>query len=312
MKLIRVSSFLTLAVFMFTWLSCINSNAGEENANQQSSSKKILTHLLENTDNYVLVASHRGDWRNAPENSVQAIKNCIEMGVDIVEIDVQMTKDSVLVLMHDATIDRTTSGIGKVSEWTLDSIKTLGLRNGTGRVTRNQIPTFEEAMLAAKGKILVNVDKGSDYMDKVYDVLVKTGTVNQAILKGPDNIDKLREKYGSLLDEIIYMPVINEKIPHLQGHVDDFLTEYHPAAFEVIYDRDDSPMFDVINTIKQNDSRVWVNTLWESLCGPHDDDRALKDPDGSWGWVIKYGANIIQTDRPALLLEYLRKKGLHE
>ena len=82
--------------------------------------KEITDNLKNSTNNYVLVAAHRGDWRNAPENSIQAIKNCIEMGVDMVEIDVRMTKDSALVLMHDNTIDRTTTGEGKVSEWTLD------------------------------------------------------------------------------------------------------------------------------------------------------------------------------------------------
>ncbi|MGM0377204.1 MAG: glycerophosphodiester phosphodiesterase family protein [Bacteroidota bacterium] len=261
---------------------------------------------------YVLVVAHRGDWRNAPENSLLAIDNCIKMGVDIVEIDVRMTKDSVLVLMHDKTIDRTTSGKGKVSDWTLDSLKSLGLRNEANCITQRKIPTLEEAMLAARGKILVNVDKAHDYLDEVYQVLKKTETVNQAILKGPNNIDEVRRKYGTLLNEIIYMPVIFEKTPNLKDFVDDFMTEYHPVAFEVIYSSTDSPNFEIINYIKQQNSRIWVNTLWESLCAGRDDDRALEDPDGSWGWVIEHGANIIQTDRPALLLEYLKEKGLHE
>lgn len=295
-------------------LSCnTNAQTGEEDSKIVESHIDILISNLKNSINgQVMVASHRGDWRNAPENSVQAIKNCIELGVDIVEIDVRMTKDSVLVLMHDAAVDRTTRGKGKVSDFSYEEIKQLYLKNGLGRETEHKIPTFEEVMLAAKGKILVNVDKAWDYMDKVYEILEKTGTVNHAILKGTDDIDKVREKYGTLLDEIIYMPIISEDTPMLNGFVDDFLTENHPVAFEVLYDRDDSPMFEIINSIRQRNSRVWVNTLWESLCGPHDDDRALEDPDSSWGWVIEHGANIIQTDRPTLLLEYLEEKGLHE
>ena len=61
----------------------------------------------------VLVTAHRGDWRNTPENSVQSLKNCINMDVDIVEIDLKKTKDGQLILMYDKTIDRSTTGKGR-------------------------------------------------------------------------------------------------------------------------------------------------------------------------------------------------------
>ena len=86
--------------------------------------EKILAEMNDPTSDYVIVASHRGDWRNYPENSIPAIESVIRMGVDIVEIDLKMTKDSVLVLCHDKTIDRTLNGKGLVSDFTLDSLKT--------------------------------------------------------------------------------------------------------------------------------------------------------------------------------------------
>ncbi|MEM7658856.1 MAG: glycerophosphodiester phosphodiesterase family protein, partial [Bacteroidota bacterium] len=64
------------------------------------------------TKDHVLAVSHRGDWRYAPENSLMAVQRCIDLGVDIVEIDVRMTKDGHLVAMHDKTVDRTTNGSG--------------------------------------------------------------------------------------------------------------------------------------------------------------------------------------------------------
>ena len=75
-----------------------------------------------------VVVSHRGDWRNAPENSIQAIQNCIDMGVNMVEIDIKKTKDNVLILMHDQTLDRTTSGKGKPEDYTLAELKQLRLK----------------------------------------------------------------------------------------------------------------------------------------------------------------------------------------
>jgi glycerophosphoryl diester phosphodiesterase len=141
----------------------------------------------------VQVAAHRGDWRNYADNAIEGIESCIKMGVDMVEIDVAKTKDGHLVLMHDRKVDRTTNGKGLVSELTLAEIKTLRLRNGLGRVTDFQIPTFEEAMQAAKGGLIVNVDKDDEYFDEVYKVLKKTGTVGQAIIKSDKQYEQLRQ-----------------------------------------------------------------------------------------------------------------------
>ena len=68
--------------------------------------------------NYVMIFAHRGDWRNAPaENSLLAYQRCIDEGIDGIEIDLQMTRDGVLVVMHDETLDRTTTGKGKVCDY---------------------------------------------------------------------------------------------------------------------------------------------------------------------------------------------------
>lgn len=65
---------------------------------------EILSELSAPAKQSVLVVSHRGDWRNAPENSLQAFQNCIDMGVDMVELDLKKTKDGELILMHDNTL----------------------------------------------------------------------------------------------------------------------------------------------------------------------------------------------------------------
>ena len=104
----------------------------------------IREKLLNRDQSTVIVASHRGDWRNFPENSLEAIDNAIKMGVDIVELDVQRTKDGQLILMHDPTLDRTSTGKGKIAEVTLDSIRKLKLKNGCAIRTIHNVPTLEE------------------------------------------------------------------------------------------------------------------------------------------------------------------------
>jgi len=125
-----------------------------KNTNHLISIDSMIANLENSNNNQVMVVAHRGDWRNAPENSLQAIENCITMGVDIVEIDVRETKDGVLVLMHDETIDRTTTGKGKVSELAWEYLQTLNLRDGIGHSTPHKIPTLEEALLLTKDKNL--------------------------------------------------------------------------------------------------------------------------------------------------------------
>jgi glycerophosphoryl diester phosphodiesterase len=264
-------------------------------------------------DSKVLVASHRGDWRNYADNSIEGIESCICMGVDIVEIDVSKTKDGQLILMHDRTIDRTTNGKGLVSDFTLEEIRQFHLKNGLGRVTQFNIPTLEEAMLVAKDKITVNVDKGDEYFDEVYQILEKTGTVRQAIIKSDKPYEELRARYGENLDKMIFMPVLNLKKETTIDSIGAVLDEKYPF-YEICFHEENKELWvQIKEKLQQTTSIVWINSLWDSLCGGYSDDKALKDPDGTWGYLIdELGAGILQTDRPALMLDYLRKRGLHD
>lgn len=94
-------------------------------------------------ENPQLIA-HRGDSRRAPENTLAAFRSAVAAGADWLEMDVQMTKDGALVVIHDETVDRTTNGSGAVRELTLAEIRALDAGNG------EQVPTFAEAIALAK------------------------------------------------------------------------------------------------------------------------------------------------------------------
>ena len=131
-----------------------------------SRAEAIVAEIHNPSSRKVLVASHRGDWRNYPENSIPAIESVIRMGVDIMELDLKLTKDSVLVLCHDHTIDRTTSGKGRVRDITYDSIRRCKLRRAHNVVTDSlRIPTLREALKACKDRIVGNIDQGYEYYD---------------------------------------------------------------------------------------------------------------------------------------------------
>lgn len=280
---------------------------------QNSRTDHIRQMLLNPSSQQVLVVAHRGDWRNSPENSLAAIENAIKIGVDIVELDVAKTKDGQLVLMHDNKIDRTTTGKGNVSDWTLDSLKTLKLRNGCSIRTKHSIPTLEEALLVAKGKIMVNLDKSYDIFDEVYAVLEKTGTTSQVIMKGRQPVEQVKREFGKYLDKVLFMPIVDLDQKGAVQQIENYLKGLHPVAFELLYVSDANPVPKEVTSLLKGKSQIWYNTLWDTMAGAHDDDMSLEDPDKGYGYLIDtLGTRILQTDRPAYLIDYLRKRNQHD
>lgn len=262
-------------------------------------------------DDKIMVVAHRGDWRNAPENSVWSIRKAIEAGADMVEVDLKLTKDSVLILMHDRTIDRTTTGKGKVSDHTWEELSNLYLRDGAGHPTQMRIPTLEEALTETKDKIFVNLDQGFDYISIVMPMLEKYEMLDQVLFKGNSDYDTFDQKYGQIKDRILYMPIIRlEKIGknRAQEIVEDFIKFYHPYGFEFTVGDSEDNMID-FKAIADSGCKVWVNSLWYDHNAGHNDDKALEDP-SVYQWYIDNHINIIQTDRISTLVQFLRGKGL--
>ncbi len=289
--------------------------AGSRGGNSERTERRadsIRERILSREPGSVLVVAHRGDWRYAPENSIAAIEHSISVGVDIVELDLQMTRDSVLILMHDATLNRTTTGKGRVCDWTMDSLRTLKLKNGCGIRTKHTVPTLEEALLAAKGRVLLNLDKADRYFSLIVPILERTGMSRHIIMKGGRPAGEVLADYGDMLGEIIYMPVVNIELPGAEALMEGFLSTMRPAAYEIVYAGDDGLARRTRSRL-DGEALIWYNTLWDRLCGGHDDDLSLEDPDAAFGYLIDtLGAGIIQTDRAEYLLKYLRDKGLHD
>ncbi|KAA2238384.1 glycerophosphodiester phosphodiesterase family protein [Chitinophaga agrisoli] len=106
------------------------------------------------------ISGHRGGVNAGyPENSIEAFENTLRHTPATFEIDPRLTKDSAIVLMHDATLDRTTTGKGKVGDYTLAELKQLKLKDAEGNVTAFRIPTLQEAIIWSKGKTVLILDK---------------------------------------------------------------------------------------------------------------------------------------------------------
>lgn len=133
----------------------------------ESSSHQIQVNSLSETadfyswtnDRIPMVSAHRGGpYPGFPENAIETFANVLKFTPAIIELDVAMTKDSVLVLMHDDNLERTTTGKGKVNEVTFEYIQTLFLEDNDGNLTDFKIPTLKEALIWSNQKALLTVD----------------------------------------------------------------------------------------------------------------------------------------------------------
>ena len=280
--------------------------------------EKILAEINDPNSEYVVVISHRGDWRNWPENSIPAIESIIKMGVDMMELDVKMTKDSVLVLMHDQTINRMTNGKGLIKDMTYDSLMTFKLKRAHNVTTDSlRIPTLREALLCCKDRILVNVDHAYPYYKEIVELTEELGVTGQVLMKGKSNIDKVNEDMAKHANNLLYMPIIDINRPKGQALFAEYLERnVVPMAFEVCWQVPGEEIDNCAAEIKKMGSKLWVNTFWPSVCGGlgNDDDAALAaaDPAEVYAQYLEMGASMIQTDRPELLIKYLRSVGRHD
>ena len=107
----------------------------------------------------VIISGHRGGMMPGyPENCIESCEKTLSLMPTFFEIDFSFTKDSVMVLMHDLSVDRTTTGKGKVSDYTYDEIQKLNLVDRSGNVTPYKIPTLKQILEWGKDKVVFNFD----------------------------------------------------------------------------------------------------------------------------------------------------------
>ena len=248
----------------------------------QTRAERIRARLLDPNDSSVLVIAHRGAWRVAPENTIESIEKAVEIGVDIVEIDIRKTLDGQLILHHDPVLFRPSGS-----------------------------PTLEEALLASKGKVMLNLDKAFKHFDEVMEIVERTGTMDQIILKSSRTVENAVKVLGKYNGRVLYMPIINLNLSGALAKVEAFVQKMDSPMYELTFNNDSNPVLTIVQARLLGRSRLWYDTLWPSLCDGHDDDASLENHDNGYGWLIdNAGAGAIQTDRPVELIDYLKSRNL--
>ena len=169
-------NFILLAALTITY-----NNAMAETHNCET---KFPTEKLRYTgDASILVSGHRGGRQNGfPENSIEGFENVLHTMPAFFEVDPRLTKDSVIVLMHDATLDRTTTASGRLSDYTWEELQQIWLKDFEHNVTSYKIPRLEDAILWSRGKTILNLDKKDVPMAMIADLICRLEVEREIML----------------------------------------------------------------------------------------------------------------------------------
>jgi len=165
-KRISVCCFALLAIHaMFGF---INNESFVINRLNINSPKDLQAYFAYTPDHVPLVSSHRGGAQPSfPEECIATFENTLRYTPSTIEIDPRYTKDSVMVLMHDAVIDRVTNGKGNIADLTWNEVKDLKLKDKNGTLTNYKIQKLDDVLEWAKGKTVVIMDKKTIPIDKM-------------------------------------------------------------------------------------------------------------------------------------------------
>jgi len=164
----------------------------------------------------VFMVAHRGFSGGAPENTMAAFKKAMDLAVDMIELDVHLSSDGQIVVIHDDSLNRTTNGKGKISHYTLNELKQLDAGSWFGsQFSGEWIPTLKEVLELTRGQILLNIElKGGDLgqysmmdlADRSLQEVEKAGMLNRVLFASVDlsAIERIREKNPRVPVALIY------------------------------------------------------------------------------------------------------------
>ncbi len=237
----------------------------------------------------VLVVAHRGGAKlGPPENTLAAIEKAIEVGADLIEIDIRETRDGQLVIMHDSTVDRTTDGSGKVVEMTLEEIRRLDAGSWAGPEYQGlKVPTLKEALECMKGRIRPDLDFKTGNLQRMVAVVNEAGVADQCTHHGAwDRCKELVE----LEPRVRIRPTIEyaQQVPELARLLRPPIInmDWHAITEESI------------RLAHLAGCEAFINCLGRADTLPYAEYCALN------------GADYIQSDRPDLVIEMLQRLGL--
>ena len=270
--------------------------------------------LLHPSNPRILIAAHRGSWHSAPENSLSALRAAIEEGADIVELDVRATSDGVFVLLHDPSLDRTSTVGGHVANTPFVNARRalLKMRDGGSQPLAHGdwLPTLSRALEVARDRIVVNLDiKVAAQTDQISRLILGAGMAHQVFLKAKIESEADIQKVQShpLFGRVAFVPMMHARSGQFSSDL-RMMARLHSPMYEVVNFSSLEDLLEGRAELQRQKARLWVNTIACSHSLGYNDGNALQDPDSVWGALVDSGVGAIQTDEVASLDAYLQRR----
>jgi len=235
-------------------------------------------------DSTIVAISHRGEHLHHPENTIPAFQRAIDAGADFFEADIRTTSDGKLVIMHDSTANRTTEAQGPVKNFSFAQIEALDAgAKFSAEFKGTKVPTFDQVLKLAHGKINVYVDTKDADPQALVDAIVQNDMQDHVVIYGNAfflyDVHKIRPEL-KIMPEADSLDICRFLVHNLHPKVIAFGAE------------DFKP--EIIACAKEGGAKVYVDRMGDT------------DNPAGWQQAIDMGADGIQTDKPAELVEYLR------
>lgn len=237
-----------------------------------------------------LISAHRGGPVSGyPENAIETFEKNMNSLPLIIETDIALSKDSVLVMMHDNRLDRTTTGSGLVSDYTVAELKQLYLKDNDGKVTSYRIPTLEEVLRWGKDKVIFNLDvKRGVPFKKVIDMVQKCNASAYSVII-TYNANQAIEVFN--IDSTLMLSVSVRGAEDLARLTSAGIPERNMVAF-VGTSAPDSSVYALLHERKISCILGTMGNL---------DRQALARGERVYSDLFKQGADILSTDNPVLV-----------
>jgi len=254
-----------------------------------ATSEELQTYLRWTPEQQPLIAAHRGGpMPGFPENCIATFENALSYAPCLIECDVRISKDSILVMMHDRTLDRTTTGKGMVGEYTLKELKEFKLRDNSGKVTPFGIPTLAEILEWARNKAIVELDiKRSVTPEEVVEIIQKKHAESYTIVI---TYDTQQAVHYHKLNPKLMISASAKGIKGTRILLNSGINSKNLLAFVGVYE----PPEDVYRLLHDHGIRAILGTMGNL------DRKASKHGFQIYNQLYKNGADILATDNVLL------------
>lgn len=259
-----------------------------------------------------LITAHRGVWGgNIPGNTLASFEIALRQGADMIELDVSNSSDGELFVFHPGMEQVFLHIDQELSDIPASEIRKLCFLNSDSTPTQFGINTFDEALEALKGRCYINVDKFWNNVDAIVKAIRRHNMMDQILVKTrPDeNVYRYLEENAP---DVNYMVILKDHDDQSEQLIKRGL---HYVGAEVLFAGEESELASdaYVERMHKAGLLVWVNAIVYNhktvlTAGHNDDISVVGRMDEGWGWLLDKGYDIIQTDWPMMLKDYINQR----